>query len=232
MIPINRITPAFLKQRLKYATTRYRSRQGKMKNQTYMIAKLDDVKTHHAFTLIELLIVVLIIAILAAIAIPNFLEFQTRAKTSRVKADMRTIVTALEAYAVDEGAYPPHRTHDQIEITYPARYAPLTTPIAYLTGTPAYDSFYTKDITGQGGSGKWFSWTNFSSFPEGHALYLSKDSHRWMLRSRGPDSSNEPNDIRNAFFNGGIFAAPEMLYDPTNGTVSRGDILRTSMISN
>ena len=53
------------------------------------------------FTLIELLIVVAIIAILAAIAVPNFLEAQTRSKVSRVKADMRTLATALEAYTVD-----------------------------------------------------------------------------------------------------------------------------------
>ena len=59
-----------------------------------------------AFTLIELLIVVLIIAILAAIAVPNFLEFQTRAKVSRVKSDMRTLATAIEAYAVDNDEYP------------------------------------------------------------------------------------------------------------------------------
>ena len=48
------------------------------------------------FTLIELLIVVAIIAILAAIAVPNFLEAQVRAKTSRVKADMRSMATAIE----------------------------------------------------------------------------------------------------------------------------------------
>ena len=59
-----------------------------------------------AFTLIELLIVVAIIAILAAIAVPNFLEAQTRAKVSRAKADMRTEATALETYNIDWGTYP------------------------------------------------------------------------------------------------------------------------------
>lgn len=57
------------------------------------------------FTLIELLIVVAIIAILAAIAVPNFLEAQTRAKVSRCKADMRTQAVAMEAYYVDYNTY-------------------------------------------------------------------------------------------------------------------------------
>jgi len=57
------------------------------------------------FTLIELLIVVAIIAILAAIAVPNFLEAQIRSKVSRAKTDMRTIATALEAYFVDSNTY-------------------------------------------------------------------------------------------------------------------------------
>ena len=47
------------------------------------------------FTLIELLIVVAIIAILAAIAVPNFLEAQVRAKVSRTKNDLRTQATAM-----------------------------------------------------------------------------------------------------------------------------------------
>ena len=58
------------------------------------------------FTLIELLIVVAIIAILAAIAVPNFLEAQIRSKVSRVKADQRSVATALESYYVDNNCYP------------------------------------------------------------------------------------------------------------------------------
>lgn len=60
----------------------------------------------HAFTLIELLIVVAIIGILAAIAVPNFLNAQIRAGVTRVKADFRTIMTALETYRLDNNDYP------------------------------------------------------------------------------------------------------------------------------
>src|SRR5436309_2575639 len=66
------------------------------------------------FTLIELLIVVAIIAVLAAIAVPNFLEAQTRSKVSRTLSDMRTIATALEAYRMDNRSYPiPDRASDR-----------------------------------------------------------------------------------------------------------------------
>lgn len=58
------------------------------------------------FTLIELLIVVAIIAILAAIAVPNFLEAQVRSKASRVKSDLRSLATAVESYYVDNNSYP------------------------------------------------------------------------------------------------------------------------------
>ncbi len=63
------------------------------------------VKRCKGFTLIELLIVVAIIAVLAAIAVPNFLEAQTRSKVSRTKNDLRTMATAMEAYYVDNNSY-------------------------------------------------------------------------------------------------------------------------------
>ena len=62
--------------------------------------------TQKGFTLIELLIVVAIIAILAAIAIPNFLEAQVRAKIARARSEMRNLGTAMEAYYVDNNWYP------------------------------------------------------------------------------------------------------------------------------
>jgi len=91
-----------------------------------------------AFTLIELLIVVAIIAILAAIAVPNFLEAQTRSKVSRVRADLRTYATAMESYVVDYNNYPisstfgiPGRAQENPN-GYPILEV-LSTPIAYLS---------------------------------------------------------------------------------------------------
>jgi len=58
------------------------------------------------FTLIELLIVVAIIGIIAAIAIPNLLNAIQRGKQKRSMADMRAVGTAVEAFAVDNNRYP------------------------------------------------------------------------------------------------------------------------------
>jgi len=60
------------------------------------------------FTLIELLIVVVIIGILAAIAIPKFANTKTKAYQTAMKSDLRNLVTAEEAFFSDSGHYKPY----------------------------------------------------------------------------------------------------------------------------
>lgn len=65
-------------------------------------------RSNQGFTLIELLVVVIIIGILAAIALPNFIGAQDKAREASVKANMRTAQIAAESYATDAGGtYPP-----------------------------------------------------------------------------------------------------------------------------
>jgi len=81
------------------------------------------------FTLIELLIVVAIIGILAAIAIPNLLSAQRKAKISKALADTKTLVTQANLYNNDYNAYP----------TLANLYTPAAPAQPYLTHV--YDPF-------------------------------------------------------------------------------------------
>jgi type IV pilus assembly protein PilA len=58
-----------------------------------------------AFTLIELMIVVAIIGILAAIAVPNFIKFQCRAKQSEAKSNLKALYTSQESYRAEFDSY-------------------------------------------------------------------------------------------------------------------------------
>ena len=69
-----------------------------------MLAKLTHNK-EKGFTLIELMIVIAIIGILAAIAIPQFSAYRTRSYNAAAEADLRNAATAQEAYYVDTQTY-------------------------------------------------------------------------------------------------------------------------------
>ncbi|MGB8356564.1 MAG: prepilin-type N-terminal cleavage/methylation domain-containing protein [Chthoniobacteraceae bacterium] len=60
-------------------------------------------RTHSGFTLVEMMIVVAIIALLAAIAVPNFLRARKRSQATRVLEDLRMLDSAMDQYAIDTG---------------------------------------------------------------------------------------------------------------------------------
>jgi prepilin-type N-terminal cleavage/methylation domain-containing protein len=96
------------------------------------------------FTLIELLIVVAIIAILAAIAVPNFLEAQVRAKNAQTLSNMRSIMTAAEAYRVDNNSALPALYLDPPHWYWISRWgywSAVTTPVPYMSSCPE-DLYY------------------------------------------------------------------------------------------
>jgi prepilin-type N-terminal cleavage/methylation domain-containing protein len=202
-----------------------------------------------AFTLIELLIVVAIIAILAAIAVPNFLEAQVRSKVARVRADMRSYAVGMEAYRVDNNRYPIPSDGNGWFITNPTGavlVSPfetrlpilLTTPIAYVTAL-GMDPFATHRV----GESKWYSTLTYDymmirqlNAPRVNWARAYRDLFRDLMGrtpptsvaysffSYGPDRDHDadvphagPTNVPHVHGTGAI-------YDPTNGTVSSGDI--------
>jgi len=67
---------------------------------------VDTSKSQNGFTLIELLIVVAIIGILAAVAIPQFSGYRIKVFNSAAVSDLRNFKTAIESIMVDKGGYP------------------------------------------------------------------------------------------------------------------------------
>ena len=211
-------------------------------------------KKTKAFTLIELLIVVAIIAILAAIAVPNFLEAQIRSKVSRARADMRTMATALESYYVDNNQYPAWAAYGSTigaNLTVSVDYGKIPTTVTEydmrswaVNPDPATDYMWTLStplgyITSYPGD-------SFSPLPGGtFGYYTDPTQIGWVIYSPGPDSdggssgggsdlNNDVESVYNPFITqpsltlnvGDSSNDGAFTYDPTNGTSSQGDLWR------
>ena len=201
-----------------------------------------------AFTLIELLIVVAIIAILAAIAVPNFLEAQTRSKISRVKSDMRSAAVGIEAYYIDQNRYPcaiSYGTGWTDYCTWLQFLTPLTTPVAYLTTTYLLDPFMPKNpgwiTTEYKGTLRWIDYSEKNGQLGwggifGSAAGLYSPFTGFCFTSYGPCRVQRA-DMKSGEY--GIFDItkpipwpmgpclnPDAYYDATNGTTSMGYLSR------
>jgi len=209
-----------------------------------------------AFTLIELLIVVAIIAILAAIAVPNFLEAQTRAKVARVMADMRTMNTAIESYRIDHNKVPIRNDHWNDDS--PKRYIPdgntkiydpanpaasvglhvITTPIAYLGSLPEdvfnvpLRSLMLDQEPGVSMSLDYWDILQLQAFRMALNPGQKLSQRGYALLSVGPDKFiGGLNSARPGYpmpQPSWVLNSMRWMYDPSNGTTSAGNVYHFS----
>lgn len=167
----------------------------------------------NAFTLIELLIVVAIIGILAAIAVPNFLNAQIKARIARVEADHKAITTAMESYMIDNNSYPFESHSANANLGFRM----LTTPTPYMNSI-LNDPFLAKYETSRA--------NDFDLVYEFATVARNSENfNMYVVESLGPDGYDD--------FNSTTYPSHNVefeFFDISNGITSKGDILRAGGI--
>lgn len=187
--------------------------------------------SRQAFTLIELLIVVAIIGILAAIAVPNFLNAQLRAKLAKVQSEFRGIATAQESYYIDNGSY----SYVGLRGFFPRPngWIQLTTPVAYYNTETCIDPFKPEILDARPGDMDANRTTALYEMGTGRAVGTGCErypANDYMINSLGPDAVfGAPGGGGNVGDNTVASLAYPCTgeiwrYDQTNGLHSRGDI--------
>jgi type IV pilus assembly protein PilA len=116
-----------------------------------MLQKLRErMGREQGFTLIELLVVMLILGVLAAIAIPSFINQREKAQDSDAKAMARTMQTAIETYATDNNGRYTGATFALLDAIEPTLEAPPATPGAEVVGAPTASDYTVRATSASG----------------------------------------------------------------------------------